>query len=73
MKSLLGRVFSAPADVVESKQIKVVGQDSDPFYNPTRDPWFVQVREYQNGECIGSMFPVTLKEFQKWNPDVKIA
>lgn len=68
-KNLVGMVLKCPQSVCESGLIKVVGQDTDAMYNPMRKPWFLQVREYKDGEAIGPWLPITQAEYEAWNGD----
>ncbi len=72
MKLIVGQVFKAPVEVFESQQFIVVGQDTEYHYNPARRPWFLQVREYVNGEAVGPWVSVGYEEFKEWNPDVSL-
>ena len=69
---MIGKVYKCPKDVADSGQIIVVARDPCHNYNASRKPWFLQVREYKDGEALGTWIPVTLREFMKWNPDVII-
>ena len=72
MKLIIGKVFSAPTDVIESGTFIVVAQDPSFTYNPARKPWFLQVREYKDGVAFGPWISVGYEEFKKWNPDVSL-
>ncbi len=69
---MIGKIYEAPRDVIESGTFIIVAVDSDPFYNASRRPWFLQVRELRDGKKFGPWLPVTHKEFFEWNPDATV-